>query len=147
MEDPTPIDVQPSQTLPPVEIRRGTFARLTICEVEESELEILAQGSPDSLYLNFAIFLLSIAIAFFVALLTASISTRVFIVFVVVTTLGLLLGALLLILWLKKRRSISQLVQKIRSRLPPEAIQANILGDLSEERAAELLRILENPDE
>src|SRR5260221_4084759 len=91
-QDSGVVMAEPPQTLPPVEVRRAAFARLTIYEVEESELEILAQGSPDSLYLNFSIFLLSIATAFFVALLTAGLETRVFIVFVVITTLGFLLG-------------------------------------------------------
>ena len=38
------------------EIRRARFDRLTIYEVSESELEVLARGSPDSIYLNFAVF-------------------------------------------------------------------------------------------
>jgi hypothetical protein len=106
-------------TLPPVlEIRRGSYKELTLYDVEESELELLAQGSPDSLYLNFAIFLLSAAVSFLTALLTAVLSNRVFTVFVVITCLGFVLGILLLVIWLRKRRSISALVQKIRDRLP-----------------------------
>ena len=108
-----------SPTLPPVvEIRRGSFKELTLYDVEESELELLAQGSPDSLYLNFAIFLLSVAMAFLTSLLTAVLSQRIFIVFVVITVVGFIVGILLLIIWLRKRRSISALVSKIRGRLP-----------------------------
>ncbi|MEP6741332.1 MAG: hypothetical protein ABJB61_02450 [bacterium] len=118
--EPKPTD---STSLPPVEVRRGAFAQLTIYEVAEYELDILAHGSPDSLYLNFAIFLLSVAISFLVGLLTAVLSSRVFTVFVVITTLGFVLGLLLLIIWLKKRSSTSDLVGKIRSRLPGEGIQ------------------------
>lgn len=112
-----------STSLPPVEVRRGAFAQLTIYEVAEYELEILAHGSPDSLYLNFAIFLLSIGISFLVGLLTAGLSPRVFTVFVVITTVGFLVGLLLLLVWLKKRTSTSDLVRKIRSRLPSEGVQ------------------------
>lgn len=112
-----------STSLPPVEVRRGAFAQLTIYEVAEYELEILAHGSPDSLYLNFAIFLLSIGISFLVGLLTAVLSPRVFTVFVVITTVGFLVGLLLLLVWLKKRTSTSDLVGKIRSRLPSEGVQ------------------------
>jgi len=107
-----------SPTLPPVvEIRRGSYKELTLYDVDESELELLAQGSPDSLYLNFAIFLLSVAMAFLTSLLTAVLSQRIFVVFVVITV-GFIVGTLLLIIWLRKRRSISALVRKIRGRLP-----------------------------
>ena len=110
-------------SLPPVKIRRGSFGVLTIHEVADYELETLAHGSPDSLYLNFAIFLLSMSVSFFVALLTAVLSSRVFTVFVVITTIGFLMGVFLLIIWLKKRRSVSDLVEEIRSRLPAEGVQ------------------------
>jgi hypothetical protein len=101
-----------------VEIRRGSYKELTLYDVEESELELLAQGSPDSLYLNFAIFLLSAAVSFLTSLLTAALSDRIFTVFLVITCLGFIVGIFLLVIWLKKRRSISSLVQKIRDRLP-----------------------------
>src|SRR6266545_4261098 len=101
-----------SASLPPVEVRRGAFAQLTIYEVAEYELEILEHGSPDSIYLNFAIFLL--------------------------------------ILWFRTRKSVSILVKKIRNRLPPvEAFQlspaeaADVVGEISEERARELLDLME----
>jgi len=108
-----------SPALPPVVvIRRGSYKELTLYDVEETELELLAQGSPDSLYLNFAIFLLSVAVAFMTSLLTAVLSDRIFTIFVVVTGLGFIVGTLLLAIWLRKRRSISALVQRIRARLP-----------------------------
>src|SRR6202140_5336839 len=110
-------------SLPPLKIRRGSFGELTIHEVADYELESLAHGSPDSLFLNFAIFLLSMSVSFFVALLTAALSSRVFTVFVVIVTIGFLMGILLLIIWLKKRRSVSDLVGEIRSRLPAEGVQ------------------------
>src|SRR2546426_12433201 len=119
-----------SASLPPVEVRRGAFAQLTIYEVAEYELEILEHGSPDSIYLNFAIFLLSIAVSFLVSLVTADVSTRVFIVFVSITVIGLLLGIFLLILWFRTRKSVSILVIKIRNRLPPlEAFQMFVIED------------------
>lgn len=118
--------------LPPVvEIRRGSYKELTLYDVEETELDLLAQGSPDSLYLNFAIFLLSAAVSFFTALLTAVLSDRIFTVFVIITCLGFIMGILLLAIWLKKRRSISALVRKIRDRLP-EGIPT-VAADNSEE--------------
>lgn len=110
-------------SLPPVKIRRSSFGELTIHEAADYELESLAHGSPDSLYLNFAIFLLSMSVSFFVALLTAVLSSRVFTVFVVITTIAFLMGVFLLIIWLKKRSSVSDLVEEIRSRLPAEGVQ------------------------
>jgi hypothetical protein len=120
---PSPETKQIDSSLPPVKIRRGSFGELTIHEVADYELERLAHGSPDSLYLNFAIFLLSMSVSFFVALLTGALSSRVFTIFVVITTIGFLMGVFLLIIWLKKRSSVSDLVDEIRSRLPAEGVQ------------------------
>jgi len=113
---------KPGEFLP--EIRRGRFERLTIYEVSEAELEIIEKGSPSSLYLNFSIFLLSVAIAFLIALLTTNISSaKVFSVFVTITVIGFVFGLLLLILWLKTRKSVSATVCSIKRRLPPEGVQ------------------------
>jgi len=59
-----------TRKLPPVDIRirRGAIQQITIYDVAEDELEILAHGTPDSVHLNFAIFLLSIATAFLISL-------------------------------------------------------------------------------
>lgn len=51
-------------------VRRARIERLDIYEISETELQILERGSPDSILLNFAIFLVSIAVSFLVALLT-----------------------------------------------------------------------------
>lgn len=128
-----------SEALPPaIEVRRGAYGKLTLYDVDESELELLAHGSPDSLYLNFAIFLLSVATSFLIALLTLPDSHATaspvqgnsarFVIFVIITTVGFVGGIFLLLLWLKKRRSISALVQKIKNRLPPEGIQESKIG-------------------
>ncbi|MGI9104697.1 MAG: hypothetical protein ACR2G4_00450 [Pyrinomonadaceae bacterium] len=112
------------QSLPPaIEVRWAAYGKLTLYPVDESELELLAQGSPDSLYLNFAVFLLSVSVSFLTALLTAVVSNKVFTVFVVITTLGFIVGLFLMILWFRKRRSVSEVVDKIKKRLPPEGIQ------------------------
>ena len=115
-----------TRKLPPVDIRirRGAIQQITIYDVAEDELEILAHGTPDSVHLNFAIFLLSIATAFLISLMTTQVSDRIFVVFVILVVLGYVLGALFSILWYKNRRSISILVRRIKERLePPEAIQ------------------------
>jgi hypothetical protein len=122
------------------EIRRARLDRLTIYEVSESELDVLAKGSPDSIYLNFAIGSVSAAIAFSITLATTDIdSARTFYVFVIATIIGYSFGALLLLLWWKNHRSISSVVSAIRNRLPPE-------GSL-EVIASEGLTIIKSRDE
>ena len=105
------------------EVRRAVLARLTIFEVEESELEILAHGSPDSFHLTFAIFLLSVASSFLIALLTVDVTGKTFTVFVLVTIVGFVVGIYFFMSWRKRRKSIPDLIDKIRKRLPPEGIQ------------------------
>ena len=113
-------------------IRRARFAKLTICEISDSELEILELGSPGSIYLNFAIFLLSSAISITVTLLVANIaSDKMYMFFVVVTVVGYIIGELLLLLWWKDYRSVLRVADTIRRRLPPEGEAA----PLPDERA------------
>jgi hypothetical protein len=49
-----------------------------------------------------------------------AVSDRVFIVLVIVTTVGFIVGIVLLILWLRHRRSVAPVVKIIRKRKPPE---------------------------
>jgi hypothetical protein len=103
------------------EIRRARIGQLTIFDVTESELDIVEKGSPDSIYLNFAIFLLSTAISLTVVLLTTVInSNRVLMVFVVCIVVGYSGGALLLLLWCRSRNSVTDCIRAIRKRQPPD---------------------------
>jgi hypothetical protein len=104
-------------------IRRARIDRLNIFEVSESELDILERGSPESLFLNFAIFLLSSSGNLVIALLTTRIeSARVFIVFVIGAIVGFVGGLLLLALWGWYRRSRSKIFEQIRRRMPAEGV-------------------------
>lgn len=120
MKSPKKDENSGSQHIP--EIRRGIYAQLTIYEVEESELDTLAQGSPDSFYLTFSIFLLSVATSFLISLLTTNVSGNTFTVFVLITIIGFVVGAFLFVMWRKKRKSVPELIEKIKKRLPPEGI-------------------------
>jgi hypothetical protein len=114
----TTTDPPPStdQFLP--EIRRARYDRLTIYEVEESELTILEKGSADSTYLNFAIAFLSIAVSLTVTLATAAVpSHKAFTVFVVIAVIGYAAGLVLGSLWWRGRTSVGVCVKTIRSRL------------------------------
>ncbi|MCX7000567.1 MAG: hypothetical protein NT106_09790 [Candidatus Sumerlaeota bacterium] len=102
-------------------IRRGRFDSLTLYEITDYELDILATGSPSSVYFNFAIFLMSIAISFLIALLTVKItSIRVFSVFVIIVIIGFISGGFLFCLWLRNHKSISTIIKRIKQRIPPE---------------------------
>ena len=105
-------------------IRRGRYDQLIIYEVSDRELEILAKGTSNPIYLNFAIALLSVSISFIIALLTTTItSNKIFTVFVVIAVVGIISGLLLLFLWFKTRRTVEDLVQTIKNRLPEEDLQ------------------------
>jgi hypothetical protein len=110
---------QQSDFLP--EIRVGRIGVLKVHQISDDELSQFGQGSRQTLFLNFGIGVLSVAVAFLISLLTTTItSDRLFTTFVIVTVVGFLAGIVLMILWWCTRKPISILVQKIRDRMPPE---------------------------
>ena len=111
------------------EVRRARFDKLTIYEISHSELELIERGSPDSIYLNLAIALLSIAASFTATLCTATVDDRIFMVFSILTTVGYMVGGVLLILWWRSRRNVTSCFTVIRQRLPPEGFQQPIDTD------------------
>ncbi|WP_420575101.1 hypothetical protein [Kordia sp.] len=100
-------------------IKRGRYDSLELFEVSESELTIIERGSPSSTYLNFSIFLLSIASSFLTTLLTVDLSTKMtlFIIFTVICVLGYLVGVFLFIIWYQNRNEFKEIIEKIRSRM------------------------------
>ncbi len=104
-------------------VRRGRVDSVSLYEVKENELEILENGEPTSLQLNFAIFLLSTAFSGILTLCTATFSSTLLQnTFLFVTIIGFLLGSYLLLMWWKGRRSIKRIIQTIKNRIPPEPI-------------------------
>ena len=98
-------------------IRRGRVDSLSLYEITDHELGILEKGSPSSIYLSFAIFLLSVASSFLVTLWTSTItSDRVFIVLVIIIIVGYALGGLLLLLWFRTRTSILDVARRVKAR-------------------------------
>lgn len=107
-------------------IRRGRVDSLSLYEITDNELDALAKGSPTSLYLNFAICLLSTATSFLIALLTSTITNEILKVFIVViVVVGYILGVLLLLLWLRSRKSVGGVVKRIKQRIPKEETEEN----------------------
>jgi hypothetical protein len=101
-------------------ILRGVVESVSLYEVTADELEILGKGSPDSTHLNFSIGLLSIGLSFLVAVLTTSIgSGALFTAFTLIAIVGFVLGVYFFVLWWRSRRPISDVVNRIKKRLPP----------------------------
>lgn len=102
-------------------IRRGRIQELTIYEISEEELTALERSSPVSLYLNFSIFLLSVAISFGATLVTVQFpSDRIYTAFFLIFIVSLVIGFFLMILWLCQYKSGKDIAENIRSRLIPE---------------------------
>ena len=99
-------------------IVRGRVDSLSLYEITENELDMLEKGSPNSLYLNFAISLLTVGISFLSTLITVDIpSTRIFIVHVCLSAVGISIGLILLIIWYKMKNEVSDVVKKIKKRI------------------------------
>ncbi|MHC4478153.1 MAG: hypothetical protein ACYTEL_21145 [Planctomycetota bacterium] len=103
------------------QIRRHPVTAVDLYEVTAAELHDLCRASPSSVYLNLAIGLLSIATSFLISLLTIPIeSIRKFTIFVVVVVAGYVASSILLILWLLNKRSVSETVHEIMTRVTPK---------------------------
>jgi hypothetical protein len=120
-------------------IHRGRIDSLRIYEISEAELDALERGSPESVYLNLGLTVLSVAISFSVALATTHIeSNKTFTVFVVLVVVGYLAGLTFGILWWISRRSLRSTAAKIRARLPAEGIQeaSKAISEVAADRPA-----------
>jgi hypothetical protein len=114
-------------------IHRVRLDKLTIFEITEAELEALERGSPESLYLNLAIGVISIAVSFSIALATTQIeSLKTFCCFVIVTVIGYLAAITFGLLWWQSHRSLKSVAQEIRRRRAPEGIQEDAIEDANE---------------
>ncbi|MDD2199668.1 MAG: hypothetical protein PHE08_08090 [Bacteroidales bacterium] len=102
-----------------VNVRRGRFDSLCIYDITEGELDTIEKGSPNSLYLNFSIFLISIAISFLISLMTNDYSEKqaAFTIFTVITVVGFILGILLLIMWFRTKNEFDETISKIKDRM------------------------------
>jgi hypothetical protein len=102
-------------------VRRGRVESVDLYEIKENELELLENGSPSGLYLNFSIFLLSLAFSAIATISTATFqNSTVGTLFLIVSVVGVIGGAFLLILWWRSRQSIAHVVRTIRARIPPD---------------------------
>ena len=117
-ENPSYID-----TDKPLRVRRGKVDSVDLYEVKEYELEILSNGDTNSIFLNFAIFLLSLSFSSILSISTASFNPPIFqTLFLIIAVVGTLGGILLLFLWWKGRKSIKAIVKIIKDRIPQDKL-------------------------
>lgn len=102
-----------------IKIHRARVDTLNIYEVSDSELTTIERGSTNSIFLNFSIFLLSIAVSLLIALLTANFNGKTVVqtIFILLTIVGFLGGGFLLIFWYRKRDDFKITIKKIRERM------------------------------
>ena len=113
-------------------ITRIPIGDLVLFEITEDELAALECGSPESLFLNFAIAFFSIAVSFSLTLTTASFTNdRTFDAIVIVMSVAYVASIAFIIFRLISRRSIKYVSARIRSRVPSnEAIQDNSIHSI-----------------
>jgi len=114
----------------PLRVRRGRVESVDLYEIKDTELDALEKGTPAELQLNFAVFLISTAFAAISSLVTATFPSKtVETIFIVISVVGTLVGAYLLIAWWRTRSEVKELCRRIRQRIPPEATQAHSEAD------------------
>ena len=101
-----------------IDKKRGRIESLIVYDITVNELDTLTKSSKGSIYLNFAIALLSIAVSFLTALLTNEYADKIITlcVFLIIMIVGFVLGGLLLVLWHREKSSNDDLVEVIKDR-------------------------------
>lgn len=103
-------------------VRRGRVDSVDLYEVKENELELLENGAPATLQLNFAIFLYSIALTAIIALATTNFKWAIVeTIFTFISVIGILMGSYLMISWWRTRTSIAEIIRKIKNRITEDA--------------------------
>jgi hypothetical protein len=100
-------------------IVRGRVGSLSLYEITDYELDVLAAGSPNSIYLNFAVFFLSTGLSFLASLFSATFpSERRYTAFLVIAVVGLAMGVVLLVVWAQTKSRLDDVLKRIRERAP-----------------------------
>ena len=116
------MNVQPSpsndeQTLV---INRGRVKSFDLYEVKENELELLEKGSTANHEFGFGVFLLSTAITCLAALGTTDFKWQIVQqICIFLTLIGFILGAFFMMSWWRIRKSVKEVVLRIKDRIPP----------------------------
>lgn len=70
--------INPQQPSNDIRIRRGRVDSVDLFEVKEHELVILERGRQADIFLNFAVFLISLAVTCFLTLVSATFKKKTF---------------------------------------------------------------------
>lgn len=101
-------------------LRVAPLGELKVYTITEDELDSLGRGSPGTLYLNFGLALVPVAVAFLITILSTEIpSQEGKIFFISGCILFFLVGTISLILAAVHHISTRSLVEKIKNRMPP----------------------------
>ncbi len=104
-----------------IKVRVGTIDAVDVFTVKESELDRLENGENTDLFLNFSIFLISLAVSALFTLVSATFKKPVFqILTLIILVIGTLGGGLLLLLWKRSRKYIKGICKTIRERNIPK---------------------------
>ena len=113
-------------------INRGKLDSLNIYEVSERELQTIEKGSNDSIFLNFGIFFLSVAISFFIVLFTVDFFYEdrddlmiKFIVFLCVAILTLIGSIICFVAWWRNKDDFKTTIAEIKKRIKQEVIETS----------------------
>jgi hypothetical protein len=118
----------PSEQFGP-RIVRARLTELTIYDVSEEELRAIERGGPESFYFNLAVFFVSTALSFTVALATTEIkSDRLHATFVIVTVISYAATLVFGVLWFYGFRSRKNTISLIRERKPAAAESIPLIG-------------------
>ncbi len=105
-----------------VAVRHARVASIDIYEIKDSELDIFEKGESASVQLNFAILLFSLAFTSITTLFTASFKLEIIqTTYLCVAVFGIMVGLYLLILYLKTRTSVKDVVRNVRKRMPDDS--------------------------
>ena len=134
-ENTTPVGVDST-----VKVRRGRVDCVTLYEVSESELDQLEAGVPETLQLNFAIFCFSLSITAGTSLVTADFkSEKWMIAFMIAVLVGAVLGVFFIFSWIRNRKSVHELVNRIRQRVQSETSTSAIVSVRDRDGTQELV--------
>lgn len=102
-----------------IKVRRGHVDSIIIYEISESELQILETGSPSSIYLNIFIFLFGLFLSYLSTLLAVDFTSKNIVqtVFIIITVVSGFLSGIMLVIWLKNKHDLSDVIKRIKSRV------------------------------
>ncbi len=101
----------------------GELEPQKIYPVTEDELKVLEIGSDSSIYLNFAIALITSAISALIAFITVKdLSLKSNAIIFSIIFIGFIGGILLIILWDRSNKSNNSILKKIRARIDTEKL-------------------------